>query len=93
MLLDKVAAFPTVTLPKFKLEGATPNCPTEVPVPESGTETFAFQYFDDAEKLPVMVPLAWGVKLRVSVMLCPGESVTGRVRPVALKPLPVMFDL
>lgn len=93
MLLDKVALFPTVTLPKFKLPGATPSCPRDVPVPESATATFDRQYFEDTEKLPVVDPAVSGANARVRVTLCLGERVIGRANPIALKPLPVMLDL
>ena len=73
---------PTVTLPKPKLDGATPNVPTAVPVPDKPMDGKVFDAFDTTETLPVGLPAACGVKLTLKVKLCPASMVNGTVIPL-----------
>ena len=73
---------PTITLPKPKLVGATPNVPTAVPVPDKLMAGRVFDAFETTETLPVGVPAACGVKLTLKVKLCPALMVNGTVTPL-----------
>ena len=75
---------PTVTLPKPKLVGATPNVPTAVPVPDKLIAGRVFDAFETTETLPVGVPAACGVKFTLNVKLCPALMVNGTVTPLML---------
>ena len=50
--------WPTVTLPKPKLVGATPNVPTAVPVPDKLMAGRVFDAFETTQTLPVGLPAA-----------------------------------
>lgn len=73
---------PTITLPKPKLVGETPNVPTAVPVPDKLIAGRVFDAFETTETLPVGLPAACGVKLTLKVKLCPALMVNGTVTPL-----------
>ena len=80
---------PTITLPKPKLVGATPNVPTAVPVPDRLMAGRVFDALETTETLPVGVPAACGAKLTLKVKLCPALMVNGTVTPLMLYPVPL----
>jgi hypothetical protein len=85
---DWVLVAPTATLPKLTLEGVTEirGC-TPVPLIEIGVGEFAASLIN--EMLPVMLPIAPGVKLAVKALDWPGARVSGNARPLNPKPLPL----
>jgi hypothetical protein len=74
--------WPTVTLPKPKLVGATPNEPTAVPVPDKLMAGKVFEALETTETLPVGVPAACGAKLTLKVKVWPASMVNGTVTPL-----------
>jgi hypothetical protein len=60
---------PTITLPKPKLVGATPNVPTAMPVPDKLMAGRVFDALETTETLPAGLPAACGVKLTLKVKL------------------------
>ena len=66
---------PTVTLPKLKAPGVTLRVPVAPVVPESGIDRLGT--LDATEMLPVAVLAPVGVKVTLSVMLCPAANVSG----------------
>src|SRR6266496_457097 len=58
---------PTVTLPKPKLVGLTPNVPTAVAVPDKLIAGRVLEASEATEMLPVGLPAASGVKLTLKV--------------------------
>ena len=71
---------PTVTLPKLSDPGETLRPPEEPAVPVKGTVKAAL--FEITEMLPLTVVVLVGVKVTLSVMLCPGVKVSGNPGPV-----------
>jgi len=86
-------AVPTWTVPKLKLEGFVPDWPGARPVPESGTARVVLLALELIVRVPVAAPTAEGAKTTLKVALLPAPSVTGRVGPVTLKPVPVAAAL
>jgi len=41
------------------------------------------------EMLPVALPVLVGAKVALKLVLCPSDKVSGNVRPLVLKPVPV----
>lgn len=60
------------------------------PVPEAGRARLAFVAVLAIAKLPVTVPDDWGANRTVKVVLCPAFRVSGRLRPLMAKPVPVV---
>ena len=69
---------PTVMLPNASLVGLRASCPSATPVPESEMFGTVFEASLVSETVPLKVPAALGVNLRLSVELCPALTVTGR---------------
>src|SRR3974390_1830998 len=65
---------PIVALPKLKLAGLSDSCPAVFPVPAIETLRVALDAVDERLRLPLADPVAVGVKDRVKVRLCPGDS-------------------
>jgi len=65
----KVLLEPSKTLPKSKLAGLAVSCPAATPVPERERPRLGFAALLAKVKLPVVVPIASGVKLRFTVVL------------------------
>jgi hypothetical protein len=84
---------PTWMLPKLKLDGFDTTCPVATPIPESGTESVGLLALDVMTRVPLAAPVADGVKIALNVVLCPPLSVTGRLGPVKLNPLPLAVAL
>lgn len=85
---DCVVELPTFTLPKLSAVGAMVNCPTVEPVPVSGT----FKLMPVTKTFPPAAPVACGVKVTFSVILCPARSDRGRVGPLTEKLVPVIWN-
>jgi hypothetical protein len=79
---DRFALAPTVTLPKLKAPGVTFNTPAVPAEPERGIVKPGL--LETTEMLPDTVLELVGVKVTLSVMLCPAVKVSGRPGPVTL---------
>ena len=87
---DCVCVIPTVTLPKLIDPGVTPNVPlTLVPLPVKETPTDGSDALEASESVALLVPLAEGAKVTERLALPPAGKVWGKVRPLALNPLPL----
>jgi len=75
-----VALDPTVTLPKLNAPGVTLITPAVPAAPVSGIDKFVL--FVVTEILPVTVEVAVGVKVTLSVKLCPDVRVSGSPGPL-----------
>jgi len=79
--------WPTVTVPKLTLPGATEICGwTPTPLSEIGSGEFAAVLITDA--LPVAFPATVGVKVTLKLAACPADNVTSGAEPLRVKPLP-----
>ena len=77
--------FPTVTLPRFSVEGEMLSVPTaDVPVPERETVRVGFEALDEIVTLPFAIPVVAGANLTVNVVLCPAFNVSGVVIPLSV---------
>ena len=79
---------PTFTVPKFRVVGLTANVPELVPVPDRATDRLGLFALLVTVTLPLSVPVAGGVKLTLTVTLCPADRFMGRAGPLTLKPVP-----
>jgi hypothetical protein len=79
----------TCTLPKVKLVGLAATLPAATAVAESAIFNGLFEPSLVTAKLPVALPVDCGLKTRLKLTLCPGAKVTGKFKPVVLKPVPV----
>ncbi len=79
---------PTVTLPKPKLVGLTANVPTVTPVPESEM-VGELEASEVNDTVPVELAPDCGVKLTLNVKLWFAISVSGKLRPLTAKPVPL----
>lgn len=70
---------PTVTLPKTSLPGLTANRPLATPVPVSENVAGVFVALLITETVALKVPAALGEKTKLTGMLCPASTATGRV--------------
>ena len=84
----KLALLPTCTVPKVRLAGLAATVPAETPVPESEMLSVGFEPLSASVMPPFTKPLDCGANVTLNAVLCPGESVRGRVNPLRLKPLP-----
>jgi hypothetical protein len=76
-------------LPNAIFAGLAASVPAVTPVPVSGTFRLEFDALLTSAMLPLAAAADVGVKVAVKVVLCPGFSVAGVVRPRRLKPLPL----
>ena len=81
--------WPTVTVPKFTLPGATEICGW-TPIPLSATVETELAALLTTEMLPLALPAPAGAKLTVKAVDWPGPSVIGTARPVMPKPFPAI---
>lgn len=84
-----VAFEPTVTSPKLRLVGLTVSCGVVVPVPLRPTATVAF--VDELLlmlSVPVDAPAVVGANCTLSVNVCLGLRVAGKVAPETVNPVP-----
>jgi len=85
---DLVTVDPTLTLPKFSVQGDTLKCPlvfVVVPVPLSGMFKPSFE----TKMSPVLIPADEGVNFALTVTLCPELNVNGSAGPETENPPPV----
>jgi len=87
-LTDCVPVVFTVTLPNATVDGEADSCRL-TPVPDRGTVAGELVALLVIEMLPVALPVLVGAKVALKLVLCPPERVSGNVRPVVLKPVPV----
>ncbi len=88
---DAEALFPTVTLPRLKLEGEILRVPTAaVPVPDNETVNVGLEAFEVTVTLPLADPVVVGANLTVKVALCPAVNVKEELMPLKLKPVPLI---
>jgi hypothetical protein len=66
---EAVCWLPTVTLPKASLDGLLVNCPAATPAPDSGIVSVGFEPLEVRVRFPLALPVAWGVKAMVKVVL------------------------
>jgi len=81
---DKEVFDPVLTLPKFKAEGATVNCPGAFSLPDSAMFNCGFEASERIERFPVIEPETLGVKTTPNVRLCPAPKLAGRDKPLAV---------
>ena len=86
---DWLLDVPSCTLPNEMLEGFGERLPCVTPVPDSGMFRLGFDPFEVMLTLPVTLPTADGENFTVNEVLWPEVKVTGRVRPLMLKPVPL----
>jgi len=58
------------------------------PVADSGSLMGEFRALLTIEMLPTTLPVAWGAKVTLKEVLCPGVRVNGKARPLTLNPAP-----
>ena len=91
MVSDSDPVLPTVTLPKLKLAGFALKDPGEVvvmPVPDNGIVMLGLAASEPMITAPDALPLAFGEKVTVKVVVCEDARVTGVVIPLRAKPVP-----
>lgn len=76
-------------MPKLKLVGFAVRLPAATAVAESVIFSGLLAPLLVSAKFPLTLPADCGLKTTLKVVLCPGAKVTGRVKPVVLKPVPV----
>jgi len=79
---------PTWTFPKLTLAGLAPSEPGVRPLPAS--ETFRAPALLANAMRPLAFPLDCGANVTVRPALCPGDNVSGKVRPLRRNPVPVV---
>src|SRR5208282_1633339 len=84
---DKLELLPTCTLPNARLVGFAVSAPCVTPVPDSGR--FMAAALEVKATLPLELPAVWGAKATEKVLLWPAPSVSGKVKPPRVKPVPV----
>jgi hypothetical protein len=87
MVTDCFLVLPTVTLPKE--DAPAINEPAASPVPLRTTLSVGFDASLVIESSPLALPADWGAKLTLAPMLWPAARVSGRLRPLMLKPVPL----
>ncbi len=86
---DKLWAWLTCTLPKLRPEGLEMRMPDPTATPETGRLTTEFGASPVTATLPLAVPDDCGAKVTEKVFFCPGDRVSGKLRPFILKPRPL----
>jgi hypothetical protein len=86
---DRDRPLPTCTLPKLMLAGLTARVPAVTPVPERTMFSKVFEASLVMATPPVTLPAEFGAKAAVKAVLWPTAKVTGRLRPVTVKPVPL----
>ncbi len=80
---------PTVTLPNSNAPALDVNCPAETPVPERARVRFGFTAFETTLMAPLASPPTFGLNITLRVTLSPLLRLTGKLKPLRLKPAPV----
>jgi len=78
----------TVTLPNATVDGEAESCRV-TPVPDRDTVAGESVALLVIEMLPVALPVVVGAKAALKLVLCPPERVSGSVKPLVPKPVPV----
>jgi hypothetical protein len=76
---------PVATLPKFRVPGASDNCPGVATLPDNATVSCAFEALEEIVSCPEATPMTVGVKTTLKVKLCPAERLAGSDRPLTAK--------
>src|ERR1051326_1486041 len=84
-----VLLLPIFTAPKSTLAGLAETVSVLTPLPERDTVVGELVAVLTMKMLPLAAPLAAGVKVALNVMLWPGVSADGSVRPLIVNPAPV----
>ena len=79
---------PTTTVPKATVDGLAVTAPSATPEPLSGMSSMGFEPSEVTVMLPVALPVPVGANFTVKLTVWPALSVTGKVRPLILKPVP-----
>jgi hypothetical protein len=85
---DKVLVLVTGTVEKSRLESLALNAPAPATVAVRGIAMLLLDALLAIEILPVADPLDCGVKVTLNALVCPAASVTGRLSPFSVKPVP-----
>ena len=72
-----------MTLPKLRLVGFDVNAPGETAVPDNGTVKFGLVAFEVMVTVPLGLPVVWGAKVTVKVLVWEAPSVSGTVMPLS----------
>ena len=86
---DWVLVTPTATLAKLTLDGTTEICGC-TPVPVNTIAAGELVAVLTTLRLPVTLPVVVGAKLTLSLRLWPSARVTAPVKPLTVKPAPVI---
>ena len=70
---------PVCTVPKFRLVGFAPSPPAVTPVPVSENEAGLLVALLVTDTVALKVPAALGEKTKLTGILCPASTATGRV--------------
>ena len=85
-----VGALPRFTLPKEMLVGFTESVVfAAVALPLRTTVAGEFAALLTSETVPLALPADCAVNCTLKLLDCPAARVSGRLRPVVLKPAPV----
>ena len=76
-------------MPKLRVEELAVKVPCVTAVPENGIVNVALEALLEIERLPLAVPLVCGRKTALNVALWPADNVSGKVRPLTVKPVPL----
>jgi len=87
----RVDVLPVEIFPKLRLVGLAASWPDVAPVPDSGTFSEALDAFDVIAMLPLTAVPEVGAKTILKVTLWPTLRVVGKVKPLAVKPAPVVL--
>ena len=79
----------TVTLPKLRLELLAESAPGAAPVPDRAMLSAVPDALLVIETVPLALPAAEGLNITLNEALLPAEIVSGKVRPLRLKPEPL----
>jgi hypothetical protein len=88
-LTASVLLLPVWTLPKPRLVGAALSAPADGAVPDNPIFKVGSDALLAIARLPVRVPLPWGAKLTLKLVLWPAVSVRGRLSPLIANADPV----
>ena len=80
---------PLITFPKLRFVGLAASWPGVRPVPARGTLSAAFDAFDVMARLPLTALPVVGAKVTLKLTLWPALTLSGTLKPLALKPVPV----
>jgi hypothetical protein len=72
--------------------GLALRLPPDIPDPLTGMSSAAFEALLTTETLPLSAPAVCGTKVTAKAALCPAANVNGRLRPLKLRPAPVVVN-